>query len=65
MGAETVMAAITTVGVPSEMFQVMFRAGLFNAAPVVYFSGALIYSDVNQNFKKKIFLNNSRFQFFS
>jgi hypothetical protein len=43
-------------------------AGLFNAAPVMYFPGALIYSagfNVNQNFKKKIFLNNSRFQFFS
>jgi hypothetical protein len=32
------------------------RAGLSNAAPVIYFPGALIYSasfNVNQNFKKK------------
>jgi hypothetical protein len=44
------------------------KAGLFNAAPVIYFSGALFYSagfNVNQNFKEKIFLNNSMFQFFS
>jgi hypothetical protein len=37
-------------------------------APVKYFPGTLIYSagfNVNQNFKKKIFLNNSMFQFFS
>jgi hypothetical protein len=39
-----------------------FRPGLSNAAPVIYFPGALIYSagfKVNQNLKKKIFLNNS------
>jgi hypothetical protein len=39
-----------------------------NAAPVLYFRGALIYSagfNVNQNAKKKIFLNSSMFQFFS
>jgi hypothetical protein len=44
------------------------RTGLSNTAPVIYFPGALIYSagfNVNQNFKKKIFLNNSMFQFFS
>jgi hypothetical protein len=49
------------------------RAGLSNAAPagvmapVIYFPGALIYSagfNVHQNFKKKIFLNNSMFPFF-
>jgi hypothetical protein len=48
--------------------------GLSNAAPagamepVIYFPGALIYSagfNVNQNSRKKIFLNNSMFQFFS
>jgi hypothetical protein len=42
--------------------------GLSNAAPVIYFSGALIYSagfNVIQNFKEKIFLNNSMFQVFS
>jgi hypothetical protein len=42
--------------------------GLSNAAPVIYFPGALFYSvgfNVNQNFKKIIFLNNSTFQFFS
>jgi hypothetical protein len=43
--------------------------GLSNAAPVIYFPGALFYSagfNVNQNFKKKIlvFVNNSMFQFF-
>jgi hypothetical protein len=47
-----------------------YKAGLSNAAPVIYtyFPGALIYSagfNINQNFKKKIFLNNSMFQFFS
>jgi hypothetical protein len=45
-----------------------FRTGLSNAAPVIYFPGALIYSagfKVNPNFKKKIFLKNSMFQFFS
>jgi hypothetical protein len=34
---------------------------------MIYFPGALFYSagfNVNQNFKKKIFLNNSIFQFF-
>jgi hypothetical protein len=34
----------------------MVKAGLSNAAPVIYFPGALIYSpgfNVNQNFKKK------------
>jgi hypothetical protein len=44
------------------------RPGLSNAAPVIYFPGALSYSagfNVNQNFKKKIFLNNSMFQVFS
>jgi hypothetical protein len=43
------------------------RAGLPNAAPVIYFPGALFYSvgfNVNQNFKKKVFLNNSMFQLF-
>jgi hypothetical protein len=43
-------------------------AGLSNAAPVLYFPGALFYSagfNVNQNFKEKLFLNNSMFQFFS
>jgi hypothetical protein len=45
-------------------------AGLSNAAPVIYtyFPGVLFYSagfNVNQNFKKKIFLNNSMSQFFS
>jgi hypothetical protein len=42
-------------------------SGLPNAAPVIYFPGALIYSagfNINQNLKKKIFLNNSMFQFF-
>jgi hypothetical protein len=39
--------------------------GLSNAAPVICFPGALIYSDVNLNFKKQIFLNNRMFQFFS
>jgi hypothetical protein len=37
-------------------------------APVIYFPGALIYSagfNVNQNVKKKIFLNKNMFQFFS
>jgi hypothetical protein len=41
---------------------------LSNAAPVIYFPGALIYSagfNVNQNFKEQIFLNNSMFKFFS
>jgi hypothetical protein len=41
--------------------------GLSNAAPVIYFPGALFYSagfNVNQNFKEKIFLNNSMFQYF-
>jgi hypothetical protein len=44
------------------------RAGLSNAAPVIYFPGALIYFtgfNLNQNFKKTIFLNNNIFQFFS
>jgi hypothetical protein len=50
------------------------KPGLSNVAPasamalVIYFPGALIYSagfNINQNFKKKIFLNNSMFQFFS
>jgi hypothetical protein len=44
-----------------------FRPGLSNAAPVIFFPGALIYSagfNVNQNFTKKIFMNNSMFQFF-
>jgi hypothetical protein len=43
------------------------RPGLSNAAPLIYFLGALFYSvgfNVNQNFKDKIFLNNSMFQFF-
>jgi hypothetical protein len=43
-------------------------AGLFNAEPVIYFPGALLYSagfNVNQNLKKKIFLNKSMFKFFS
>jgi hypothetical protein len=43
------------------------RAGLSNAAPVICFPGALFYSagfNVNQNFKEKIFLNNSMFRFF-
>jgi hypothetical protein len=49
------------------------KAGLSNAAPagamapVIYFPGALIYSagfNVNQNFKKKIFVNNICFNFF-
>jgi hypothetical protein len=42
-------------------------AGLFNAAPVIYFPGALFYSagfNVNQDLKKKIFLNKSMFNFF-
>jgi hypothetical protein len=42
--------------------------GLSNVAPMIYFPGALIYSagfNVNKNFEKKIFLNNSMFQFFS
>jgi hypothetical protein len=37
-------------------------------APVIYFPGALLYSasfSVNQNLKKKIFLNKSMFKFFS
>jgi hypothetical protein len=41
--------------------------GLSNAAPVISFPGALFYSagfNVYQNFKKKIFLNNSMFPFF-
>jgi hypothetical protein len=45
-----------------------YTPGLSNAAPVIYFPGALFYSagfNVNQNFKEKIFLNNSMFQFFS
>jgi hypothetical protein len=45
-----------------------FGPGLSNAAPVIYFPGALIYSagfNVNQNVKKKIFLNDSMFQLFS
>jgi hypothetical protein len=44
-----------------------FKVGLSNAAPVIYFPGALFYSAGfnNQNFKKKIFLHNSMFQFFS
>jgi hypothetical protein len=44
----------------------LYTAGLSNAAPVIYFPGALIYSagfNVNQNFKKNIFLNNSMFQY--
>jgi hypothetical protein len=50
------------------------KAGLSNAEPagamasVIYFPGAPIYPadfNVNQNFKKKLFLNNSMFQFFS
>jgi hypothetical protein len=50
------------------------RTGLSKAepagamAPVMYFPGALIYSadfNVNQNFKEKIFLNNSMSAFFS
>jgi hypothetical protein len=44
------------------------RAGLSNAAPVIHFPGALIYSpgfNVNQKFKKEIFLNNNMFPFFS
>jgi hypothetical protein len=59
------------------MFQIkatVLKAGLSNAAPagpmapVIYFPGTLIYSagfNVNQNVKKKIFLNNTMFQFFS
>jgi hypothetical protein len=50
------------------MYDLGFRTGLSNAAPVIYFPDALIYSagfNVNQNFKKKIFLNNNMFQFFS
>jgi hypothetical protein len=46
----------------------LLTAGLSNAAPVVCFPGALFYSasfNVNQNFKKKQFMNNSMFQFFS
>jgi hypothetical protein len=42
--------------------------GLSNAVPVIYFPGALIYSagfNINQNLKKKIFLNNGMFEFFS
>jgi hypothetical protein len=50
------------------------KVGLSNAvpagamAPVIYFPGALFYSagfNVNQNFKNKIFPNNSMFKFFS
>jgi hypothetical protein len=43
-------------------------AGLSNVVPAIYFPGALFYSagfNVSQNFKKKIFLNNSMFKFFS
>jgi hypothetical protein len=43
------------------------RAGLSNAAPVIYFPGALTYSvgfNVNQNFKKKYFLVREGFNFF-
>jgi hypothetical protein len=56
-----------------EVFEPIRYSGLSNAAPagaiapLIYFPGALIYSagfNVNQNFKKKIFLNNSMFQFF-
>jgi hypothetical protein len=39
--------------------------GLSNAVPVIYFPGALHYFagfNVNQNFKKKIYLNNSMFR---
>jgi hypothetical protein len=35
---------------------IFYRAGLSNAAPMIYFPGALIYSagfNVNQNFKKE------------
>jgi hypothetical protein len=42
-------------------------SGLSNAAPVISFFGALIFSagfDVNQNVKKILFLNNSMFKFF-
>jgi hypothetical protein len=45
-----------------------FRLGLSNAVPMIYFPGTLFYSagfNVNQNFKEKMFLNNSMFQFVS
>jgi hypothetical protein len=43
------------------------RPSLSNAAPVIDLPGPRIYSagfNVNQKFKKKIFLNNSMFQLF-
>jgi hypothetical protein len=39
------------------VYNIVYSAGLSNAAPVMYFFGALINSasfNVNQNFKKKI-----------
>jgi hypothetical protein len=51
-----------------SVFVDYYTAGLSNAAPVIYFLGALFYSagfNVNQNLKEKIFLNNSMFTFFS
>jgi hypothetical protein len=57
--------ASTGQGTQNVLFS--FSAGLSNAAPAIYFPGALFYSagfNVNRNFKEKIFLNNSMFQFF-
>jgi hypothetical protein len=59
---------VTFSGVFNDFQYRDYTAGLSNAPPVIYFPGALIYSagfNVNQNFKKIIFLNNSMFQFFS
>jgi hypothetical protein len=42
-------------------------AGLSNAVSVIYLPGPLLYSagfNVNQDLKKKIFLNKSMFKFF-
>jgi hypothetical protein len=58
----------------AKMWHIKSTPGLSNAvpagamAPVTDFPGALLYSagfNVNQNFKEKIFLTNSMFQFFS
>jgi hypothetical protein len=51
----------------SNFYKQHSGAGLSNAAPVIYFPGALFYSagfNVNQNFKKKYFWITARFSFF-
>jgi hypothetical protein len=55
--SEIKLETFTVFGVPSDTSNIRaFKAGLSNAAPVIYFLRALIYSagfNVNQNVKKK------------